>query len=172
MIQKVDFPKSSVLSLKDFDYFDTYQASFFDENNKYSVSYIGKVFFSTTSGWINQLFHLRNKIVSLFGLKVPENIKERERLLEEFECEPGQKLGLFQVYEKNDNEVILGEDDRHLNFKVSFLKENLFNHKKQLSVTTVVKFNNRFGKYYFFIIKPFHKLIVKSMLKKLIKNLN
>ena len=36
---------------------------------------------------------------------------------------------------------------------------------------TVVKFNNRLGRLYFFFIRPFHKVIIRSMLKRVAKRL-
>jgi hypothetical protein len=35
------------------------------------------------------------------------------------------------------------------------------------SLTTLVHFNNRFGRFYFALIKPFHRLMVKSLLGRL-----
>lgn len=37
--------------------------------------------------------------------------------------------------------------------------------KQELRITTVVKYNNWLGRAYFFIIRPFHGIIVKSILK-------
>ena len=39
------------------------------------------------------------------------------------------------------------------------------------TITTVVKFNNRLGRLYFFFIRPFHKVIIRSMLKRVAKRL-
>ena len=40
-----------------------------------------------------------------------------------------------------------------------------------LSVCTKVRYNNRMGKFYFTIIKPFHRLICKILLKRVRRNL-
>ena len=62
---------------------------------------------------------------------------------------------------------MLGANDKHLNFRVSVYNSNetLFNIK----VTTLVEYNNRFGKIYMTIIKPFHHIIVKAMVKQAYK---
>ena len=116
---------------------------------------------------------LRNKIVSIFGLKTPGDITNIEKQIENFKCEPGEQLGLFKVFAKTENEVILGEDDKHLNFRVSLLLNQQTNEtkKKNLIVSTTVEFNNWFGRLYFLPVRPFHKLIVPSMLKGMIKEL-
>ena len=71
----------------------------------------------------------------------------------------------------NKNEVILGEDDKHLNFRISLLIEAENEENRKFSITTTVKFNNNFGKIYFYAIKPFHRLIVPVMLKGIIQQL-
>lgn len=66
---------------------------------------------------------------------------------------------------KNDNEIVMGENDKHLYYRVSVYKKT--GQYSEIYLTTNVKFNNRSGKVYFTFIKPFHKLVVKSMLKKI-----
>ena len=43
--------------------------------------------------------------------------------------------------------------------------------EQTFTITTVVKFNNRLGRLYFFFIRPFHKVIIRSMLKRVAKRL-
>ena len=77
------------------------------------------------------------------------------------------------MFDKTDNEVILGEDDKHLDFRVSLLLDKLASktEQKNLTITTTVKFNNSFGRLYFLPVRAFHKLIVPTMLKGIIKQL-
>lgn len=98
-------------------------------------------------------------------------IEDKKQALESFRCEPGQKLGLFKVFYKSENEAILGEDDKHLNFKVSLLiKPSIVTQtNQQLTITTAVTFHNWFGKLYFLPVRPFHKLIVPAIMKDMIK---
>jgi len=42
---------------------------------------------------------------------------------------------------------------------------------KNLIISTTVKYNNWFGKIYFLPVKPFHKRIVPTMLKGIIKEI-
>jgi hypothetical protein len=77
------------------------------------------------------------------------------------------------VFHKTDHEIILGEDDKHLDFRVSlFLDENTETNQKQLTISTLVKFNNIFGKLYFMPVRPLHKLIVPTILKGIIKQIH
>jgi hypothetical protein len=98
--------------------------------------------------WVNWLMNMRNSIAGVFGLKTNSKTKE------------GQAI-YFTVIEKNENEIVMGENDKHLNFRVSVFidRANTF-----VYLTTIVHFNNFFGIVYFIPVKPFHKIIVKSML--------
>ncbi len=173
--EKVEVPEASML-LKDndtFDYIDSFREDFTKSNRNFTSTEIGKAFFSSSPKWIEQLFSFRNKIVRIFGLKTSETITDRQNQLENFSCEPNEQLGLFKVFDKTENEVILGENDKHLNFRVSLFYKpaNDFTNKNTLTITTIVKFNNWFGRLYFLPVRPFHKLIVPTMLRGIIRNL-
>ncbi len=172
-IVETELPKRSVLKNTNFEYADSFQGEYFDIKNKVSSKDVGKAFFSSAPKWTAWLFELRNRIVSILGLKTPDKAKSRKELLDSFNCEPGERLGLFTVYHRTENEVILGEDDKHLDFRISLYKENKSDSdgRKSLTLSTTVKFNNWFGKLYFLPVKPFHKLIVPRMLKEIISQI-
>ena len=94
-------------------------------------------------------------------------------MLDNFKCEKCEQLGLFKVFDKTDDEIVLGEDDKHLNFRVSLFIDKQSENKtdKNLIISTTVKFNNWFGRLYFLPVRLFHKLIVPTMLKGIIKNI-
>jgi Protein of unknown function (DUF2867). len=104
--------------------------------------------------WALILFKLRNRIVGVFGLKTDKNTEKTDNY--------------FTLIENVENEIVMGEVDKHLDFRISVLKNN---SEKTISVTTVVHYNNIWGNIYFFPVKPFHKIIVKTMMKRYLKNL-
>lgn len=172
-VTKVKFPTTSTLNVLDYDYSDSYQGKYLDTDDSISLGDIGQAFFTSAPAWTQALFALRNKIAPIFGLKVPDKTEDPQGLAENFQVEPNERLGLFMVYSKTENEVIMGEDDQHLNFRVSLLREDDPSKKglKSLTISTTVDFKNRFGKLYFLPVKPFHQLIVPAMLKRTIKQL-
>ncbi|KZN50907.1 DUF2867 domain-containing protein [Pseudoalteromonas luteoviolacea] len=116
--------------------------------------------------WFNFLMSLRNKIVSSFGMKDLGAIDDvnPQKNLENIKV--GDRVGIFTLYKNTQQEVILEDKDKHLNVKVSFhVTPN--NSGAKLHATTVVHLNNIFGKYYMFLIKPVHKLIVPTLLHRL-----
>lgn len=174
-IIKTTLPTNSMLNTnhKKYDYVDSFQGILRDPKNEFTSIDIGKAFFSSGPRWLGKLFSFRNKLVSLFGLKTSGDIRDREKQLERFKFEPGERLGLFKVFARTENEVILGEDDKHLNFRVSLFleKQQSQPNMKRLIISTTVEFNNWFGRLYFLPVQPFHKLIVPTMLKGIIREL-
>lgn len=151
-------------------YVDSFQGVLTNPNIE--ISDIGRLFFASEPRWITLLFALRNKLAKLVGLKTPGNFKDRKAQLERFSCEPGEQAGLFKVFSKTDHEIVLGEDDKHLNFRVSlFIDPHTHStRERKLTISTAVKFNNFFGRVYFIPVRPFHKLIVRIMLRDMLKN--
>ncbi len=174
-VLKTTLPTKSVLANNQnrFDYVDSFEGIYFDKNNNITSKIIGKAFFVSAPSWVDKLFALRNKIVGLWGLKTSGQTENRQELLNKFQCEPNERLGLFKVFDRTENEVILGEDDKHLNFRVSLFidQKNENRTNKKLIISTIVTFNNWFGRLYFLPVWPFHKLIVPIMLKEIIKNI-
>jgi hypothetical protein len=74
------------------------------------------------------------------GLKISD-ATDKERLLREFKIEKGNSLGLFKVIQRTENEVLIGEDDKHLNFRISFLpnKRSTNSYTFILSTTVLIK---------------------------------
>ncbi|MDN3724264.1 DUF2867 domain-containing protein [Aequorivita sp. SDUM287046] len=172
-ISATDIPPNSLLKAElNYDYIDSFQGYFNDPLQKIGITDIGKSFFSSGPKWIDGLFEFRNKLVGLFGLKTSGKITNRQKMLEDFKCEKGEQMGLFKVLDKTNGEIILGEDDKHLNFRISLLivNQNQNTIDKLLIITTAVKFNNWFGRLYFIPVRPFHKLIVPVMLKGIVRN--
>ncbi len=157
-------PSPSILP-QQFDTIDFQDAfAFYTHNNSLSIKDLYISIFSTTPKWVEYLMRLRNKIVSIFGLKteMSRNINTNFKI--------GDKIGIFKIYNIQDNEIIAGENDRHLDFRVSLFRE--VSTTSKITISTIVKYNNWFGKLYFVIVAPFHKLIVKSIVKQASASIN
>lgn len=102
------------------------------------------------------LMGARNLAMKPFGLKTGELDESGEN-------------EVFKPLERTDTELLVGTDDRHLNFRGNLVTEAGAG-KLTLTIGTVVKFNNRFGRLYFFPVKPMHAhVIVPMMLRHLAK---
>lgn len=169
------FPKKSILSteLNKLDYTDTYEMAFHDPNEQVTPIDAMKAFFSAAPKWLEKMMLLRDKIVAKIGLKTSEEYGlDRTETLNQFNGEVGQKIGQFEVFDKSDNEIIFGADDKHLNFRISILLTGSQNDYRKISLSTTVENHNLLGKFYFAIVKPFHKIIAAKMLEAMVKEIN
>jgi hypothetical protein len=162
-------PKSSIInkSIKKLDYYDSFDIILPNSENC-SVDYLTGTLFSTLPKWVTCLMSIRDIIVEPFGLKTGKD-KKVEKTNRDIKYEAGSKFGYFLVLTRNENEIVLSGDDKHLYVKISVLKETIENSSPKIYLTTIVIFHNIFGKIYFFFVKPFHKIIVKTMLNLLKK---
>ncbi len=111
-------------------------------------------------GWVNALMHVREILIARpFGLRTGNSAKNEQ-------TSPRQKIELAPILYSNENELVMGEDDKHLYFRLSVLKINK-GADTEIYLTTVVRYNNTGGKIYFALIRPFHRQVVRAMLKRL-----
>jgi hypothetical protein len=105
--------------------------------------------------WIDALMSLRNQLVAPFGLKTPS---------------PGETtatdtVGIFPVISETPSRLVVGFNDRHLDFRV-VVDVAPPGHDKRVTLTTLVLTHNLLGRVYLTIILPFHRLIVRAMLRQ------
>lgn len=70
------------------------------------------------------------------------------------------------MLDKNDIELLTGQTDKHLDFKLSFISYSE-NNSKVIELATAVKFHNWLGRSYFFFVKPIHIIYMKRILKRM-----
>ncbi|WP_426070559.1 DUF2867 domain-containing protein [Janthinobacterium sp. DSP2-3-3] len=109
--------------------------------------------------WAQWLMVLRDAIVARFGIKTAKQM----------EGKPGKRIGIFRIYAVSDDEIIVGEDDSHLDFRLSVLRYRDAGRHGSVTVSSVVHCHNRVGRAYILLIRPFHKLIVQRSLARAVK---
>lgn len=165
------FPANSIMNelFGKIDYQDCYCISMHNPHN-YSIDYLTELFFTSSPEWINKLLTFRNFIVSFCGLK-GSNIDKTKKSDPSVHYSKGSKVSIFNVYDRNDHEIVMAENDKHLNFRTSVMIEKGTDTSTiKLYSSTMVHYNNIWGRLYFLPVKPFHQLIIKTMLKILLKN--
>ena len=98
--------------------------------------------------WTEALIKLRNVLVSPWGLTTAIS-------------EEAESAGMFPIDSETEEELVVGFDDKHLNFRISVLQD-----QGQVYLATWVRTNNLGGRLYFGTILPFHILIVRNALKR------
>ena len=105
--------------------------------------------------WIESLQALRNALVAPFGLKTSG---AREAVA-------AGAIGIFPVLSKTPDRLVAGFDDSHLDFRV-VVDVAASGQGQQITATTLVRTHNLLGRSYLAIILPFHRLIVRTMLRQ------
>ena len=75
----------------------------------------------------------------------------------------------FPVLGRREHEVLMGLDDRHLDFRVSLRLLQAGGAAESLQLTTTVTFHGTLGRLYFVLVRPFHRRIVPAMLRSAIR---
>jgi len=161
-IMKFDkIPDNSIISngFGKTDYCDSYKVYSQTSDN---IDKITSNIFKTPK-WIDFLMSIRNSTVKFFGLKIGD--KEDLHFADHYPI--GSKAVYFTVIARNDNEIVMAENDKHLNFRTSVLISKQ-EANSIIYLTMIVKFNNIWGRIYFLPVKPFHRIIINSLLKRAI----
>ncbi|MBX9296263.1 DUF2867 domain-containing protein [Chromobacterium piscinae] len=116
-----------------------------------------RVFSATMPPWARALMRLRDRLVSPLGLKTA---RPASSSVEPYHV--GQQLGVFRVLHLGEHVAVLGEDDRHLDFRVV-----LQWRPERLEVSTLVRTHNLLGRTYLTVVTPFHHAIVAASMRRM-----
>jgi hypothetical protein len=109
--------------------------------------------FGNSPSWVSALLALRNRLVSLVGLKTEAPAPGEHGL-----------IGPFPVLSRNDDEVVLGFNDAHLDFRIVVDIRAGSAVNQIVGMTTLIRRHNTLGRVYLAAVMPFHKVIVPTML--------
>lgn len=117
-----------------------------------------------TPAWVNAMMAMRNRIVSVFGLK---NLGHLGTLKKKSAAsyQVGDRVGIFSLLYLSDEEIILGDSDKHLDVKVSVCKQSK-GAQHAVTLATVVHIHNTLGRVYMFFVAPVHKIIAPAVLAR------
>jgi hypothetical protein len=104
--------------------------------------------------WIMALMALRDTMVTPFGLKTspPKGTYP-------------DSIGIFPVLSQSPGRLVAGFDDKHLDFRV-VVDVAPAGPGQEVIATTLVLTHNGLGRVYLGIILPFHRLVVRSLLRQ------
>ena len=113
--------------------------------------------FSRQPRWIAALMAIRDRIVALFGLKTEHAARSSA----------SNRVGMFPVISETPQRLVAGLNDRHLDFRV-VVDVASSGAQHRVTATTIVLTHNMLGRVYLAIIMPFHRLIVRAMLRQVV----
>jgi len=119
-----------------------------------------------TPRWVSACMSLRNRVVSLFGLKNLGGLENLPRHKAESDYRPGDRVGIFTLFENTPGEVLLGDKDKHLDVTLSVhLTPQAADGTSLITLTTVVRVHNLLGRAYMLPVTPMHRLIAPTVLR-------
>ena len=125
---------------------------------------LARALFAGQAGWARSLLKLRDLLVRPFGLKT----SDRMAAAGDRDDPDNRRIGIFRIYEIRPDEIILGEDDCHLDFRLTVrLAPDPDRPGERLVMTaTAVRCHNGLGRLYIALIRPFHVAVVRSGLAR------
>lgn len=110
--------------------------------------------------WISTLMAMRNRLVAPLGLKTG-----RDKAIT-----TSRRIGFFPIVTETPERVVLGLDDKHLDFRIAVDVAKLEGTRRQITATTLVRPHNLLGRLYLAAVLPFHRVIVPAMLTQVGKD--
>lgn len=167
-IKKNSIPQNSLVSnYLPSDYSDSFECNFISSKD-IKPDDVQIAFWTTKPIWVDWLLKLRAILVKPFGIKSDINDYAdnlRECLINGISCK------YISAPSKSNNETVTCNVDKHLTFYLSVIILKGDGNKKSVIITTLVNFHNLLGRCYFFVIYPFHNILVRVMLRYLVKKI-
>ena len=160
-VTTIAVPREGLLpaALSRIDYSDAFELTL-EMTPHPSLDAVAWAMLGTAPAWVIGLMRARNAVVGPLGLKVdlPEFQPQVEPLA------AGGRVGIFRVIARSDDELLAGEDDRHLDFRIA-LRVRGDASGCRVVLATAVRFNNWLGRAYFTPVAPMHRWIVPAMMR-------
>lgn len=124
---------------------------------------LARFILSNQAPWVTALMKLRDTLVAGLGLKTAAQLQQSDGSADD------RRVAIFKIYESSADEILVGEDDSHLDFRISVLCHQLERSTSgghTLVLSTVVHCHNRLGMRYIKLIAPFHRVIVRNSLRR------
>ena len=118
-----------------------------------------------TPRWVDLSMTARNRIGGIVGLKHLGTLSGVAADKPAAAYEPGDRVGIFTVFENTFDEALIGDKDKHLDVVLSI-------HRRadedaggvSVTVSTIVHVKNWLGRLYMLPVKPAHRLIAPTVL--------
>jgi Protein of unknown function (DUF2867) len=166
-VVECEIPSASVLDRR------VIEAAYFRDSYRAPLSHasasVVDIFFGIFGhhpAWMKLLLIVRNRIASACGLDAPT---ASEILNPEIRSSyrAGDRIGVWPIFTLTETELVAGRDNKHLDFRLSLLKET-DGGNASVVVSTICTVHNAFGKLYLFFVVPFHKWGVRRLISQAI----
>lgn len=117
--------------------------------------------------WMKTMLIVRNRLAARWGLEVPGDDEILAPAVRSSYA-VGERIGPWPIFALEHDEIIAGRDNRHLDFRVSVLRQR-DKGGDTVTVTTVCRPHGLAGKAYLIAIAPFHILGMRLLMADAVK---
>jgi hypothetical protein len=165
IVAECDFPTESVLDRR------WVQAAYFRDS--YRVAMHGpcttpiEVFHAVLAHhpcWVKAILIVRNRLAATCGLSAPTPSEIMSPAVKD-SYGVGETIGVWPIFALSDAELVAGRDNKHLDFRLSVLKDTT-GPVPSAVISTVCVVHNFFGKVYLFFVVPFHRWGVRWLIAR------
>ena len=128
------------------------------------IEVLARAAFERPAGWIRALTRLRDLMMATIGVK-------SSRAIGADAASHGSVIGYFPLLSKSARELVVGVDDRHLDFRAAIQLRSNPGGGHELVAGPLVHCHNRLGRTYLATIAPFHRVIVRANLERAVRNM-
>ena len=148
-------------ALKAVHFCDAFQAPV--SNPELGPQDVYRAVFACVPAWVRVLFKVRGIVASMLGLR--HGGDAGFLLAPDASFQIGQRAGMFSIRSIEPNELIVGDNDKHLDFRLPIFRSTS-NGIEVATVSTAVEIHNTVGKIYMVVVKPFHRYIARAMIQR------
>jgi len=122
--------------------------------------------FNYQPGWMTFLYRVRQVFVRFLGMRQDSIPQPLNLSLDTLDLKSGNKIGFFEIEAfQPDNYLIVSIEESHLRATLAVFRESLDDERGRYYGVTIVHYNSWAGPVYFNVIRPFHHVVVRQMLK-------
>jgi hypothetical protein len=166
-IKECNVPSLSVLDRR------MVEAAFFRDSYRVPLTHVQasvvEIFFGVFGHhplWMKSILIARNRVASFCGLNAATASEIMNPEVRR-SYSVGDKIGPWPIFDLSQSELVAGRDNKHLDFRLSVLKEKN-GETTSAVISTVYTTHNAFGRLYLFLIIPFHKWGVQRLILRAI----
>jgi hypothetical protein len=116
--------------------------------------------------WLRALYGVRWLFVRVLGMRQEGLAPSMKLTAERVSMRPGDRAGFFTVtMGEEDRYWVVEATESHLTAYLGVVAEPLPAGRRRFHVLTIVRYHRWTGPVYFNVIRPFHHLVVRQMMK-------
>lgn len=127
--------------------------------------------FNYHPAWLGFLYRVRMVFVRLLGLKQSGVPRPPQLTVDTLDLQVGNRIAFFTIDDyAEESYVFTSIEESHLKATLAVIRQPLASGASRFYTVTLVHYNSGVGPVYFNVIRPFHHIVVRQMMKAGLKH--